>query len=257
MRSILVAFATILTVSSASLAQTQTFNFSGVVDYQTAANASVFGFDAGTVGRFTASLVFDNSQTSSDATLFAMNPVGDTAAQYRYESFSLNIGNVSYSHTGPADLGFGVSDAVLIIDRATDSGSADQLTTVGNSDVAVSPNLRIDATSFSSSGPFDRFSGAEASLFTQDIYNTLPEVVFGGGGLVLFSTFDVFGNQIFMSDPLGDALSTIRLSEIQITSVTSAIPEPATWLMMIIGFAGVGLMIKRRRKFEAFLKTNN
>ncbi len=31
-------------------------------------------------------------------------------------------------------------------------------------------------------------------------------------------------------------------------SFTSAVPEPATWLMMIFGFAGVGLMAQRRRK---------
>jgi len=28
----------------------------------------------------------------------------------------------------------------------------------------------------------------------------------------------------------------------------SAVPEPATWLMMILGFAGVGLMLKRRQR---------
>ena len=31
-----------------------------------------------------------------------------------------------------------------------------------------------------------------------------------------------------------------------IATITSVIPEPATWLMMIIGFAGVGLQIRRR-----------
>lgn len=31
-------------------------------------------------------------------------------------------------------------------------------------------------------------------------------------------------------------------------SVVSAVPEPATWTMMILGFGGVGMVIRRRRK---------
>ncbi len=31
-------------------------------------------------------------------------------------------------------------------------------------------------------------------------------------------------------------------------SLVSAVPEPATWMMMLIGFGGVGMVIRRRRK---------
>jgi hypothetical protein len=34
-------------------------------------------------------------------------------------------------------------------------------------------------------------------------------------------------------------------------SVTSGVPEPSTWAMMILGFAGVGYMTYRRRKVAA------
>jgi hypothetical protein len=30
--------------------------------------------------------------------------------------------------------------------------------------------------------------------------------------------------------------------------MTAAVPEPSTWAMMILGFAGVGFMTYRRRK---------
>ena len=33
----------------------------------------------------------------------------------------------------------------------------------------------------------------------------------------------------------------------EILGVATAVPEPATWAMMIIGFAGVGVMVRRRR----------
>ena len=36
--------------------------------------------------------------------------------------------------------------------------------------------------------------------------------------------------------------------------VTSAVPEPATWAMMILGFLGLGLMGYRRRKFGTSIR---
>ena len=33
-----------------------------------------------------------------------------------------------------------------------------------------------------------------------------------------------------------------------LTSVTSAVPEPATWAMMIVGFGGAGVLIRRSRR---------
>jgi hypothetical protein len=55
---------------------------------------------------------------------------------------------------------------------------------------------------------------------------------------------DLFGIPSGVDNPF-DQLGLIASGEL-----VSVIPEPATWLMMIIGFAGVGLMVKRRRKFE-------
>jgi hypothetical protein len=51
---------------------------------------------------------------------------------------------------------------------------------------------------------------------------------------ILFSTGNEFG--IFK----GEKIRNI-----------SAVPEPATWLMMIIGFAGVGLSLRSRQKTQA------
>jgi len=36
-------------------------------------------------------------------------------------------------------------------------------------------------------------------------------------------------------------------------SVTSGVPEPATWAMMILGFAGVGFMAYRRKSKQALM----
>ena len=37
------------------------------------------------------------------------------------------------------------------------------------------------------------------------------------------------------------------------TEVTSAVPEPSTWAMMILGFAGVGFMAYRRKSKPALM----
>jgi hypothetical protein len=39
------------------------------------------------------------------------------------------------------------------------------------------------------------------------------------------------------------------------TLSVSAVPEPSTWAMMILGFAGVGFMAYRRRKDKALRLT--
>jgi hypothetical protein len=44
------------------------------------------------------------------------------------------------------------------------------------------------------------------------------------------------------------------LDNVNFTEFTAAVPEPSTWAMMILGFAGVGLMTYRRRNNTAMLR---
>ncbi|HEY4052309.1 MAG TPA: PEPxxWA-CTERM sorting domain-containing protein, partial [Terriglobales bacterium] len=39
----------------------------------------------------------------------------------------------------------------------------------------------------------------------------------------------------------------LGVDSFSVSSVTSAVPEPSTWAMMLLGFAGLGLMAYRRR----------
>jgi hypothetical protein len=61
----------------------------------------------------------------------------------------------------------------------------------------------------------------------------------GFSGLSGVNTFTFTNN--------GIELDTIRLLAVGGTVPFAAVPEPATWAMMLIGFAGVGLTIRRRR----------
>jgi PEP-CTERM motif len=62
-----------------------------------------------------------------------------------------------------------------------------------------------------------------------------------------FNVYNVADNRIVSSlnNPLGipDGLNQINF---QVTAV-AAVPEPSTWAMMILGFAGIGFMAYRRK----------
>ncbi len=48
----------------------------------------------------------------------------------------------------------------------------------------------------------------------------------------------------------GTSTAEIR-GRIDLYSVATAVPEPATWAMMILGFGGAGVAIRRQRRFQA------
>jgi hypothetical protein len=61
--------------------------------------------------------------------------------------------------------------------------------------------------------------------------------IFGDGSP--FSIGTVSGNDIFETGPGGFGVGTLAVS---------AVPEPSTWAMMILGFCGIGFMAYRRKQ---------
>jgi hypothetical protein len=55
-----------------------------------------------------------------------------------------------------------------------------------------------------------------------------------------------YGNFVFNNDQLSLLSATV--------TVTDAVPEPSTWAMMILGFAGIGLITYRRRNQSSTLR---
>jgi hypothetical protein len=86
-------------------------------------------------------------------------------------------------------------------------------------------------------------------------FTTGPAFLDGSG--VKFATADRTNYDFFFQDPPssqyrlnftgpngGDTAFPLTVS----SSVVDAVPEPSTWAMMILGFAGIGAMTYRRRK---------
>ncbi len=70
---------------------------------------------------------------------------------------------------------------------------------------------------------------------------------FGGNlsGPQAFSTFAGMGGNV---DTVDFVLTNVRSSSINLDNIVlGAVPEPATWLMMIIGFATIGAALRRRQ----------
>ena len=52
---------------------------------------------------------------------------------------------------------------------------------------------------------------------------------------------------IGFSCPASDQIRYVLDAEVNVVGTASAVPEPSTWAMMIVGFLGIGLMAYRRR----------
>jgi hypothetical protein len=93
---------------------------------------------------------------------------------------------------------------------------------------------------------------------SNDDFTFITDATFGAGGIVGSSLFgaDIPGSTIFnFTDPVANPQTSFGIAAIGgsddflVRSLTvSAVPEPATWLMMIIGFAFVGFVSQRRRR---------
>lgn len=97
----------------------------------------------------------------------------------------------------------------------------------------------INGYSFDFLGHFSAlvFSGNTLTAITANAgtYPNPNAILFTGNGL----QFQYFLN----GDP-----QVLQIGTVLVTQVAPAVPEPSTWAMMILGFAGVGFMAYRRRK---------
>ena len=97
---------------------------------------------------------------------------------------------------------------------------------------------------------------------TPNFYNVLF------GGVSLFSATDsaAFNYTNFSTTATAVGASTelafnfrhdpnyFLFDNVSVTAVTGAVPEPATWAMMLMGFGAMGVLLRRRRRTQTLLQ---
>ncbi|MFL6721942.1 MAG: PEPxxWA-CTERM sorting domain-containing protein [Sphingomonas sp.] len=83
---------------------------------------------------------------------------------------------------------------------------------------------------------------------TTDSQSFLFNIALGNGNNFLTITTD--GGQSIANVSLSDSSGFSNLQSVHAVflSATAALPEPATWAMMLLGFAGIGLAARRRER---------
>ena len=85
------------------------------------------------------------------------------------------------------------------------------------------------------------------------------QVLFGGAQLFTGTNPAAFGFTTFSTTATATGASTnlafnfrndpgfFSLDNVSVTAVTGAVPEPTTWMMMLLGFGAIGFAVRRRR----------
>jgi hypothetical protein len=188
------------------------------------------------------------------------------------------LGLVTAAHAGVTFVPYGnpPPGATLVTDFATlagDTGNAELFT--GSDPDAAAPALSSTTRDTAS---YLVVEGGESETLvlpaawhvdiyvgSLDPYNTIS---FGGPGAVSYTGGDLAtlthaiddgdqqsgsSNGLFafsFAAPVTSVTSTSSQNSLEVASVSSAVPEPSTWAMMLIGFAGLGYAAYRKTKTE-------
>jgi hypothetical protein len=167
-------------------------------------------------------------------------------------------GGVNFNNTVTGDAKSGASQSTtftyanLGITSASQLGLVVNLTENDNQVTITAPNY-ITMTAFSS-------TGTQLGTFTTDLTDMLITDKgngAGGSGIVFgldatqAAALDAFGPGVVLALSATFTNAQGGNDIIQAVQLTTAVPEPSTWAMLILGFAGVGFMAYRRNRPDA------
>ena len=88
-----------------------------------------------------------------------------------------------------------------------------------------------------------------------DINIGASSVLFSGGNVTQFSLiFNQSANYVYSNNTvaINDRETTIACNScVSLVAAQAAVPEPATWAMMLFGFGAIGGFLRRRRRYNA------
>jgi hypothetical protein len=139
-------------------------------------------------------------------------------------STSAALGNGEFYNVGPAYSGSNGLIPVL----------SSQGQTVGIANILITLAAPVKAFALN----FDTFSGSDVTFtLSNGEVLTLPSV---GNAYDLGSFFGVTDDTPFKTILLTSSDNVLNLNALNFGAAVSAIPEPATWVMLLLGFAGIG-----------------
>jgi hypothetical protein len=158
---------------------------------------------------------------------------------------------VSYDVNASYDSGAGTLTGSFTLDTTTNTSYAVDLTVVGAG--GVNSGSLTDPTRFGT-GTYEVAPSVTDATYNDgdpalQVFLTYPT----GGGALFNGGFGSSSVGSYFSPTCGGEICGFPLSGTVLNgnAVTSAVPEPSTWAMMLLGFAGVGFMAYRRKSKPA------
>lgn len=157
---------------------------------------------------------------------------GTASVSYGGVLFSTSAarGNGEFYNVGPTFIGSNGPLPVL----------SSQAQTIGLANILIT--LAAPVTAFALN--FDTFYGADVSFELSNGYTvTLPS---GANAYDLKGFFGITDDKPFSSILLTSTDTALNLNALKMGAAVPVIPEPATWVMLLLGFAGLGLFGAQR-----------
>lgn len=156
---------------------------------------------------------------------------GTASVTYNGVLFSTSAarGNGEFYNVGPDYAGSNGPSPVL--------SSQGQTSGVANILITLAAPVKVFALNF------DTFFGTNVKFSLSNGYTvTLPSV---GNAYDLKSFFGVIDDHAFQTILLTSSDTALNINALKLGAVSS-VPEPATWVMLVLGFLGIGVFAARR-----------
>jgi hypothetical protein len=223
---------------SPAMADIVTVTYTGIVtyDYDTTA---IFGNSAylGYVGEaYQATYVFNTALGQSTSTVGSNQVQGGSINGYTSPlvSATVTVGTTTVSLSGGGvPIPNPIYNGQYLAAQNDGTGPGNPSTLVVNADAYILNGGHLQA-SIDSQG-YNYLNLYSASLTNSENYTTVPGS--STDGRVAFTDYDTGVSTAVLAD----------FSNITVTDAVAAVPEPSTWAMMILGFAGLGFMAYRRK----------
>ena len=172
---------------------------------------------------------------------FAILFVGFSSSARAADTYATYDVNATYDTTGTVEGSF-------TLDTTTNTSYLVDLKIVGvggvNSGTLTDPTQFGTGVYATAAGPMVTYNDGDPAL---QVFLTYP----AGGGALYNGGFGSSSVGSYFSPTCGGEICGYPLSGAVTLGLGSAVPEPATWAMMLVGFGGLGAAMRTRRRSAA------